>query len=328
VQQGHEEDGVPVFEERAEAYGIADTSYTTHAAFFDYDRDGDLDLYVLNNEMPGGDQNQLRPRRTDGKAPSTDRLYRNDGDGTFTDVSEETGITIEGYGLGVGIGDVNKDGWPDIYVANDFITNDLLYINNGDGTFTNRIDAYLTHQSHSAMGVDLADFNNDTRPDIMVLDMLPPGPPRRKMVSTTHGYTSPRRAHRLGYELQYTRNILQLNNGRTPEGSFRFSEISQLAGVDATDWSWTPLFADFDNNGDLDLFVSNGYGEDVTNLDFARRRQQMLAFGTDAAQREELLEAMKALPKVELSNYFFRNKGRPGEGSLRLTPNPINNRIN
>jgi hypothetical protein len=165
------------------------------------------------------------------------------------------------------------------------------------------------------MGVDLADFNNDARPDIMVLDMLPPGPPRRKMVSTTYGYTSPRRARRLGYELQYTRNTLQLNNGRTPEGGLRFSEISQLAGVDATDWSWAPLFADFDNNGDLDLFVSNGYGEDVTNLNFARRRQQMLAFGTDAAQREELLEAMKALPKVELPNYFFMNDGHPGASS-------------
>ncbi len=309
VNQGPDASGVPTFDEQAEQYGIADTGYSVHAAFFDYDRDGDLDLYVLTNTVEDFNRNDIRPRKTQGQARSTDRLYQNNGDGTFTDVSEEAGITIEGYGLGVVISDINKDGWPDIYVANDFITNDLLYINNRDGTFTNKIDQYLKSQSYNGMGADVADFNNDGRVDIVVLDMLPRTNRRRKMMLSGGTYNQFHMALRLGYEPQYVRNTLQLNRGVSPDGRLVFSEIGRLAGIQNTGWSWAPLFADFDNDGWKDLFVTNGYGKDVTNLDFLAYGQQAAAFGTRAANRKELLEAMEDLPEVMLPNRIFRNDG-------------------
>ncbi|MFB6273490.1 MAG: VCBS repeat-containing protein, partial [Salinibacter sp.] len=316
VNQGLGADSVPTFEEKAQKYGIADSGYTTHAAFFDYDQDGDLDLYVLNAAMEEQRYTRLLPKRTEGEAANTDHLYRNEGDGSFTDVSAEAGIQIEGYGLGVGITDINKDGWPDIYVANDFASNDLFYVNNGDGTFTNRIDRYLKHQSYSAMGADLADVNNDARTDIMVLDMLPWRNPRLRLVPTSPQYSSPARARRFGYAPQYDRNTLQLNNGVSPAGHLTFSEIAQLAGVDATGWSWAPLLADFDNDGDRDLFVSNGYGKDVTNLDILSGRQKMVPYGGDRKTREKaFLEATEDLPSIHLPNRFFENDGHPGRGS-------------
>lgn len=309
VNQGVDGDGVPRFEEQAEAYGLADTGYSTQAAFFDYDRDGDLDLYLLTNALEDIDKNAPRPKRDEGRAPSTDRLYRNNGDGTFTDVSAAAGIQMEGYGLGVAVSDINKDGWPDVYAANDFITNDLLYVNNGDGTFTNKAGEWLKHQSHNGMGVDVADFNNDTRPDIAVLDMLPPGNQRRKMMLSGFSASSLRRAIEFGYQPQYVRNTLQLNNGVSPEGMPTFSEIGRLAGVQATDWSWAPIFADVDNDGWKDLFVSNGYGKDVTNQDYVEYGSQVRAFGTQEANRQEQLEALKDLPTVWLDNVIFQNDG-------------------
>ncbi len=309
VHQGVGPDGVPKFEERASAYGIADSSYSTHAAFFDYNQDGHLDLYVLNTATQRRGQVAIDPPLTEGQSETTDRLYRNDGDGTFTDVSKEAGIQIEGHGLGLAISDVNKDGWPDIYVANDFVSNDLLYMNNGDGTFTNRIDTVLKHQAYSAMGVDVADVNNDTWNDIVVLDMLPPARERNHMMSRFFDASSFRRSLRLGYEPQYVRNMLQLNNGPRPAGPLAFGEIGQLAGIAATDWSWAPLLSDFNNDGRRDLFVTNGYGTDVTNLDFIRRQEKILAFGTEAAQREKLRSEMESLPEVERRNYFFENEG-------------------
>ncbi|NBB74672.1 MAG: RNA-binding protein, partial [Bacteroidetes bacterium] len=309
INQGSGEDGVPRFAEQADAYGLADTGYSTQAAFFDYDRDGDLDLYLLTNALEDADKNTPRPKRGDGRAPSTDRLYRNNGDGTFTDVSAEAGIQMEGYGLGVAVSDINKDGWPDVYAANDFIPNDLLYVNNGDGTFTNKAGEWLKHQSHNGMGVDVADFNNDTRPDIAVLDMLPPGNQRRKMMLSGFSASSLRRAMEYGYQPQYVRNTLQLHNGISPEGAPTFSEIGRLAGVAATDWSWAPLFADVDNDGWKDLFVSNGYGKDVTNQDYVEYGSQVRAFGTQEANRQEQLEALRDLPTVWLDNVIFQNDG-------------------
>ncbi len=319
VNQGLNDQGVPTFEEKAEAYGIADTGYSVHAAFFDYDRDGDLDLYVLTNTVEDFNRNDIRPRKTEGQARSTDRLYRNNGDGTFTDVSEEAGITIEGYGLGLVVSDINKDGWPDIYVANDFITNDLLWINNGDPgsspgqapTFTNKIDEFLKSQSYNGMGADVADFNNDGRVDIVVMDMLPRTNRRRKMMLSGGTYNRFHMALRLGYEPQYVRNTLQLNRGVSPDssGTLVFSEIGRLAGIQATGWSWAPLFADFDNDGWKDLFITNGYGKDVTNLDFLAYGQQTAFFGSRAANREKLIEAMKDLPEVLLPNRIFHNDG-------------------
>lgn len=300
VNRGADADGVPVFKEQAARYGIADSSYSTHAGFFDYDRDGDLDLYVLNTAMVGAVMS--RTHRSGEPAPrSMDRLYRNDGGGTFTDVSEEAGIRHEGYGLGLAISDVNKDGWPDVYAANDFISKDLLYVNNGDGTFTNRSAEYLKQQSYSAMGVDIADVDNDARVDIMVLDMLPKDAWRRRVTSNTRVFYEG--------ELQVGRNTLQLNNGPDPEGRVVFSEIGQLAGVAATDWSWAPLLADFDNDGDRDLFVTTGYGEMVTHLDFERRSRQVAFSGTAEENRKAILEAMKELPHGILPNFYLTNEG-------------------
>src|SRR2546423_4974567 len=200
VNQGPGKNGTPRFVEAARRFGIADSGYDTHAAFLDYDRDGDLDLYLLKNALESHNRNRIRPKIGDGQAPSTDRLYRNNGDGTFSDVSRQAGILAEGYGLGVAVTDLNGDGWPDVYVANDFLSNDLVWINNRDGTLTNRAAAYLKHQSFSAMGVDIADVNNDGLVDITVLDMLPPDNLRRKLLFAGETYDQFETSRRLGYE--------------------------------------------------------------------------------------------------------------------------------
>ena len=299
VHQGVGADSIPIFEERAAEYGVADTGYSTFAAFVDYDKDRDLDLYVLNTATV---QRRGRPARSrSGSAPAAnrDRLYRNEGNGTFTEVTDSAGIGGEGYGLGLAISDVNEDGWPDIYTANDIYTRDRLYLNQGDGTFAERGRTYLRHQSYSAMGVDIADVNNDAHNDIFVLDMLPQDPHRRRMISNVGA--------RSEGIWQYGRNTLQLHNGHGPNGPLPFSEIGQLAGLEATGWSWAPLLADYDNDGDRDLFVSNGFGELVTHLDFAERRSQPPFSGRRADRRASLYEALADLPKVDLPNRFFEN---------------------
>jgi enediyne biosynthesis protein E4 len=172
VNQGNDANGIPQFKDMSEAYGINEKGNSMGAAFFDYDGDGHLDLYVINNEQVHILPTNYRKKVVDGSAPTNDRLYRNNGDGTFTDVTLAAGILYEGFGLGLAIADLNYDGWPDIYVNNDYLTNDLLYINNGNGTFTNQIDDYIKHQSKFAMGSDIADFNNDGYLDIITLDML------------------------------------------------------------------------------------------------------------------------------------------------------------
>ncbi|MEJ2504117.1 MAG: CRTAC1 family protein, partial [Gemmatimonadota bacterium] len=311
VNQGVDGDGVPRFTEEAEARGIADTGYSTLGAFFDYDRDGDLDLYVLTNGQESFGRNMLRTRLMRGQSASTDRLYRNDGDGSFTNVSAEAGITIEGYGLGVTVSDLNQDGWPDVYVSNDFLSNDLVWVNNRDGTFTNRAWEYLKHQQHNGMGVDVADFNNDARPDIMAMDMLPPGNERQKMMIGESNHDPFVVSLRMGYEPQYVRNMLQLNLGPGPDGVPRFSEIGQLAGVHATDWSWAPLLADYDNDGLKDLFVSNGYRRDVTNLDYiAATESSVRRMQEDPDERRRrMFTELKKVPEVPLRNHVFRNNG-------------------
>ena len=309
VNQGPDEHGVPRFAEQAARYGIADVGYDTHAVFFDYDRDGDLDLYVLRNALEAYNRNYIRPKMVHGEAASTDRLYRNDGNGTFTDVSRAAGITIEGYGLGVAVSDIDGDGWPDVYVANDFVSNDLVWINHHDGTFTNEAAKYLKHTSFNAMGVDVADYNNDGLVDVMVVDMLPPDNFRRKLMYPGSNYDRFYMARNLGYQAEYVRNTLQLNNGPSPSGSPTFSEIGQLAGVDATDWSWAPLLVDLDNDGNKDLFITNGYRRDVTNLDFVDFLQQTAQDGRKKERHDQLLSALRKLPEVPLSNFAFRNRG-------------------
>ncbi len=303
-------DGRPRFREAAAEAGIADTSYSTQAAFFDYDRDGDLDLYLLNHANERQALNTPLPIKTNGESPSADRLYRNDGQGRFTDVSRQAGILVEGYGLGVAISDINQDGWPDIYVSNDFIYNSLLYINRGDGSFENQAGRYIRRQSYNAMGNDIADFNNDGRADIFELDMQPDDRIRKKTMAGGMAYDKWNLMLSMGYAPQYVRNSLQLNNGPSPlDGQVSFSEIGQLAGVHQTGWSWSGLFADLDNDGWKDLFVTNGYLRDITDKDFIDYSTSLGMFKSPEKARQELLAQIRGLQGEKLANYCFRNQG-------------------
>jgi enediyne biosynthesis protein E4 len=261
------------FTECAAKVGLDDNGYSTQAEFFDYDRDGDLDVYIVTAAMLIPNKNAIRPRKNDGSMINTDRLYRNDGINpktklpVFHNVSKEAGITWDGFGLGASVADINRDGWPDIYVGNDYISNDLLYINQRNGTFREMLTDYMKHISNSTMGVDIADFDNDGLVDIFSLDMQPEDYYRKRtMALNMRDYHRYMKELEAGYAPQYVRNMLQLNNGEI-EGRTTFSEIGQLAGVFETDWSWAPLFADFDNDGYKDLFIGNGIPHDVTNMD-------------------------------------------------------------
>jgi hypothetical protein len=291
-------DGVPRFEEQAARYGIADSGYSTMAAFFDYDLDGDLDLYVLTNKHSKNYSSNYRVKVTDGSSPGNDRLYRNEGNGTFTDVTIEAGIVYEGFGLGLAIADFNSDGWPDVYVGNDFVTNDVLYINNRNGTFTNESPRRIAHQSQFSMGNDAADFNNDGRVDLVTLDMLPETNERKKTMINNKSYLTYINNEKFGYEYQYVRNMLHLNAGEQSG----FSEIGHLAGVYQTEWSWSALFADFDNDGFKDLAVTNGFPRDITDKDF-------VAYRTDVGSYFAAKDLIDSIPVVKIPNYMFRNKG-------------------
>lgn len=296
--------GDNTFTESAATYGLADNGYGIHSVFFDYDRDGDLDMYLLRNSFVNYPRNTSKPKVINGEASSTDKLFRNNGNLTFTDVSREAGILIEGFGLGVEIADINDDGWPDIYAANDFITNDLLYINNQDGTFSNRASSYLKHQTFNSMGVEIADYNNDGLVDIVVVDMLPEDNKRWKLTSRGNTYDEYQNGIKRGYEHEYIRNTLQLNNGNGT-----FSEIGQVAGMEATEWSWSPLLADYDNDGLKDLFISNGYRQDIINLDFIVYGHEDQSMGLAAADDKARQALLNELPGIKVHNYMYRNKG-------------------
>ncbi|HKO80111.1 MAG TPA: VCBS repeat-containing protein, partial [Chitinophagaceae bacterium] len=296
--------GNNTFTESAKKMGLDDDGYDIQAPFFDYDQDGDLDMYLLRNSFVNYNRNTARAKQTDGGANSTDRLFRNNGDGTFTNVSKEAGITIEGFGLGVNICDINNDNWPDVYVSNDFLTNDLVWINNHNGTFTNMADKMLRHTTYNAMGNDVADFNNDGKEDIAEVDMLPPDNKRWKLTMMGNTYEQFQQDIGFGYQPQYVRNTLQLNNG---DGTF--SEIGQLSGIAATEWSWAPLFADFDNDGLKDLFVANGYRQDVTNLDFIIYGKRTLFMGTPEANRKDRIDMLQQFQGIKVPNYLFKNNG-------------------
>ena len=262
---------------------------------------------MLTTELDPYNWTEFKARRLNGEASNTDRLYRNNGDGSFSDVSAAAGILIEGYGLGVGVWDVNQDRYPDLYVANDFLSNDIIYINNGDGTFTDRIDDYLDHTSRNGMGTDLQDFNNDGYTDIKVLDMLPKSNRRQKSMFGFFNYDKFKLGLKSGYQPQYARNPLQLNNGPdAANGTVSFSEVGQLAGVSQTDWSWSALFADFDNDGWQDLYITNGYRQDITHMDFATYSRQVAAtpFGTEEAKRAQMLQKLKELPELKRPQFY------------------------
>jgi len=297
--------GDNTFKEQAEAYGLADASYSTQAVFFDYDLDGDLDMYLLNNAIDNIFHNAIRPRKTNGTGLSNDKLYRNNGDGSFADVTEKAGILTEGYGLGIGVIDINKDGWPDIYCSNDFITNDLLWLNNGDGTFTESIRTYFTQTSKNGMGMDIADYNNDGLLDLVQVDMLPESNHHNKTMTPAMNYNGQTMRYEMDYMPQFTRNTLQRQNTRGD-----FSEIGRSLKVHKTDWSWAPLLADYNNDGHKDLFIANGYGRDVTDLDYINYlAQNANPFGTEEARKTKGFEKFVDLKPIYLPNYFFKNSG-------------------
>ena len=308
-------DGEPIFEEVGEQYGLADKGYSTHAAFFDYDKDGDLDCYLLNNSYQAiGSFNLRKNERPKRDEVGGDKLLRNDGD-KFTDVSEEAGIygSVIGFGLGVTVGDINFDGWQDIYVSNDFFEKDYIYINNQDGTFTEELEKQIKSTSAASMGADMADMNNDGFPEIFVTEMLPEPNSRVKTVTTFESWDNYQNKLRNGYYHQFTRNMLHLHNGISPvfdnKANVTFSEVGRMAGVHATDWSWGALMADYDNDGQKDLFIANGIFQDLTDqdyLNFLADEETKKFKQKDGSTHPKLLEA---IPSVRIKNYMYHNQG-------------------
>jgi hypothetical protein len=306
INQGNDAAGLPHFKEMAAEYGLGFSSYTTQVYFFDYDRDGDLDLLLVNHSparinLGGDDSVRALIGRPD--MQSGIRLLRND-NGRFVETTVSAGIvnTTLSYGLAAGISDINGDGWPDIYISNDYNVPDRLYINNGKGGFTDELQHQLGHTSFSSMGNDIADVNNDCRPDIFTLDMLPEDNRRQKLLSGGGNDESFDLNLRVGFYYQYMRNMLQLNNGNNT-----FSEVGQLARISNTDWSWAPLLADYDNDGWKDLFVTNGYPRDYTNMDFLKLAGDDLA--NRSVMRQDLLDLVKRMPTTPFKSYFYRNAG-------------------
>ena len=313
VHQGLDKEGIPVFKEMAASYGIADTGHSTMAAFFDYDNDGDLDLYIATNEIVDGDfPNAFRPILKDGSHANTDRLYRNEGSDSlghpfYRNVSREAGILEEGYAHGLNISDLNQDGWKDIYVSNDYLSGNLMWVNNRNGTFSNRVREYFQHGSANAMGNDIADINNDGLADLVELDMNPEDNYRKKMMLNPNSYQTYQNIDYFGYAYQYVRNTLQVNQGWgvSRGDSLRqpvFAELAFFAGIAETDWSWTPSVADFDNDGFRDIIVSNGFPKDVTDHDFIAYRDEAFMVASQKQLRDQI-------PEVKLQNYAFRNRG-------------------
>ncbi|HMH23234.1 MAG TPA: VCBS repeat-containing protein [Puia sp.] len=307
INEGNDAAGVPHFSEQAERYGLADSSYSTQAYFFDYDRDGDLDMLLLNHNpssLPVLNEVSTAAILKQSDPLHGVRLFRND-KGHFHDVTEQTGISSSAlsYGLGAGIADMNGDGWPDIYISNDYTVPDYFYINDHKGHFVNMLSTAMGHVSQFSMGNDVADINNDGLPDIFTLDMLPGDNHRQKLLFAPDNYEKFDLNIRTGFYYQYMRNMLQLNNGNGG-----FSEIGQLAGISNTDWSWSPLWADYDNDGWKDLFVTNGYVRDYTNMDFIKFMEAYTK-SKGRLKREDVLGIVDHMPSSGVTSYLFRNNG-------------------
>ncbi len=312
------------FTEKAEEYGLNENGYTTHAAFFDYDKDGDLDAYILNNSfIPVNTLNYANNRDLRAKdwpvkdfmKGGGDKLLRNE-NGKFVDVSEEAGVygSLIGFGLGITVGDVNNDSWLDMYISNDFFEKDYLYINQQDGTFKEQLEESIGHTSMASMGADMADLNHDGFPEIFVTDMLPSDELRLKTTASYENHYTQELKRKRGFYNQFMQNSLQLNNG---DGTF--SEISQYSGVPASDWSWGALMFDADNDGQTDIYVSNGIRHDVIDQDFidffANELNQKMAL---SGKKESINKILEQMPSVPIINSFFHN-----EGALKFTEQSI-----
>ena len=306
INKGNNSRGVPMFEEMAAKYGLASTGYSNQSYFLDYDKDGDLDMLLLNHNPKNLPILNVAATAEMLKKDDPEkglRLFKQT-NGRFEDVTKSSGINGSelSYGLGLGISDFNEDGWPDFYVSNDYAVPDYLYINNKNGTFTNKLAECIGHTSQFSMGNDVADMNNDGLSDIFTLDMLPEDNHRQKLLLAPDNLDKFNVNVRSGFYYQYMRNMLQVNNGNNT-----FSEAAQIEGISNTDWSWAPLFADFDNDGWKDLFITNGYFRDYTNLDFINYMNGYVA-AKGRLQRDDVMEIIKKMPSSNVVNYIFQNK--------------------
>jgi hypothetical protein len=306
INNGPNASGQVTFTERGHEYGLDDKGLSTHAAFFDYDHDGDLDMFLLNNSFKAiGSFDLQKNGRNIRDSLGGDKLFRNDGN-HFTDVSAEAGIfgSVIGFGLGVTVGDVNGDGWPDIYVSNDFFERDYLYINQRNGKFKEQLEDEMMSISNASMGADMADINNDGYPEIFVTEMLPQDEGRLKSNTTFENWDKYKLDLKYDYYHQFTRNTLQLNNGNNT-----FSEIGRYAGVCATDWSWGALITDLDNDGYKDIFVANGIYQDLTNEDYIQYISNENFFKQVTSGKANFKRLIDLIPSHPVSNYAFHNNG-------------------
>ncbi|GGC00228.1 VCBS repeat-containing protein [Dyadobacter sediminis] len=311
VNNGKTADGIPTFTEKAAEYGLDDRSYTTQAVFFDYDRDGDTDCFLLNHSVQkyAGFSNLLGSYREQRNEAYGNKLLQNN-NGKFSNVTDSSGIVsnVLSFGLGINVNDFNNDGWPDIYISNDYNENDYLYLNQKNGTFREVIREATGHVSLYSMGTDAADLNNDGLTDILTLDMLPASNERIKLTAGDDNYDKYQQLLRAGFHDQTMRNMLQLNNGVNAGGVPVFSEIGQLAGVSNTDWSWAALMADFDNDGWKDIFVSNGYARDYTNMEFLKYSTDIQLEAGKGGKAPTQMDIIEQMPPINEPNYIFQNQ--------------------
>lgn len=308
INNGVDSQGIPSFTEGAEKAGIADEGHSTQSTFFDYDKDGDLDLYVANYPFTSFKTMNMAYRFMIDKKEKdkSDKLYQNQGDGTFVDVTEEAGLLNFGLSLGVVVGDFNQDSWEDLYVSNDFATPDYFYFNNGDGTFSEKVKETTMHTAFFGMGVDAGDLNNDGLEDILQMDMTPADNRRNKANMASMNPPIFYEMVNLGMHFQYMQNSVQLNNGITEAGYPHFSDIARLTGMSTTDWSWAGLFADLDNDGWKDVFITNGTRKDINNKDYFKPLDK-----ANYQQKKEYdyVELSRNIPYERIDNFAFRNNG-------------------
>lgn len=324
ICQGVDKNGIPFYKDEAAEYGLDFTGFSTQAAFFDYDKDGDLDMYLMNHSVhQDGTYGERKYFIGTYDSLAGDRVYRNDGDKKFVNVTKDCGINSSaiGYGLGLCVADINLDGWPDIYVGNDFHENDYMYINQHNGTFKEELNDHIMHTSEFSMGVDVADVNNDAYPEIISMDMLPEDPHILKRSLGEDEYNTFFMKIGYGYNFQYTRNNLQYNRGNG-----MFSETGLYSGIYATDWSWSALWMDFDNDGNKDLFIGNGIPKRLTDIDYvnyiANTEVQDQIRNNDLSAKDSNI--ISHFPEIKLPNKFFKNEGNLSFSDLQsnVTPNP------